>query len=281
MKQQNHKKYAIIGAGIATTALTAALLWGNCAITVTNYTLTCSKLPEAFEHYRIVQVSDLHNTAFGKDNQTLLKKIQEAKPDMIVITGDLIDSRRTNLEIALAFAACAVEIAPCYYVAGNHESRIDAFPELREGLEELGVQILANEWLSIEKDGQYIQIAGIFDPKFYAQEVKPEVVQKLLAKALPPDGYTILLAHRPEYFDVYAEQGVDLVFCGHAHGGQMRLPIVGGLYAPGQGVLPTYDAGVFQQNNTTMVVSRGLGNSLFPLRVNNRPELVVMELRCE
>lgn len=281
MKQQNHKKYAIIGAGIATTALTAALLWGNCAITVTNYTLTSSKLPEAFEHYRIVQVSDLHNTAFGKDNQTLLKKIQEAKPDSIVITGDLIDSRRTNLEVALAFAACAVEIAPCYYVAGNHESRIDAFPELREGLEELGVQILANEWLSIEKDGQYIQIAGIFDPKFYAQEVKPEVVQKLLTKALPPDGYTILLAHRPEYFDVYAEQGVDLVFCGHAHGGQMRLPVVGGLYAPGQGVLPTYDAGLFQQKDTTMVVSRGLGNSLFPLRVNNRPELVVVELRCE
>ena len=240
-------------------------LWGNTALTVTKYTVR-NHIPAEFSGLTIAQVSDLHNTEFGKGNRKLLRLLEESQPDLIFLTGDLLDSRRTDLETAVAFAAEAAKIAPTYYAPGNHEARLpEEYAALKESLANAGVGILENESLTLSRQDSDITITGLADPDF-----------GIPWTGLASDAYQIVLSHRPELLETYAQQGFPLVFTGHAHGGQFRLPFVGGLYAPHQGFLPEYDAGVFTQGNTTMVVSRGLGNSLFPLRIFNRPELVVI-----
>ena len=200
---------------------------------------------------------------------------------MIAITGDLIDSRNTEIDTALQFAREAVKIAPCYYVTGNHESRIDDFDQLKAGLETLGVKVLDNKRLILQKGNDEITLIGVSDPKFMTRKIEEEdeiMRQCLTQLSEEADTYRILLSHRPEMFDLYKQMGIDLVLSGHAHGGQFRLPFVGGLVAPNQGFFPKYDAGQFIEENTTMIVSRGVGNSIVPFRINNPPELVVVEL---
>lgn len=246
-------------------------LWGNTALMVTKHTVSNEKIPDAFDDFKIVQVSDLHNAEFGENNEKLLALLEETQPDMIAITGDLVDSRRTDLEIAVAFAAEAVKLAPTYYVPGNHEARLpEEYAALKTALSDLGVVVLENESLLLEKETACITLTGLMDPDFGDPSAAlPE---------LTSENYQVVLSHRPELLALYAEYGLDLVFTGHAHGGQFRLPFIGGLFAPHQGFFPKYDSGVFTQDHTQMVVSRGLGNSLFPLRFNNRPELIVVTL---
>ena len=178
----------------------------------------------------------------------------------------------------------AVEIAPCYYVTGNHEMRVpDAFATLLAGLEEAGVTVLRNQSLELEKDGDTITLLGVDDPDFTYMSYslgQDSVVDSTLKEITPEDEseFTLLLSHRPELFDVYEDNNIDLVLSGHAHGGQFRLPFVGGLYAPHQGVLPEYDSGLYSDNGTNLIVSRGIGNSLFPLRLFNPPEVILVEL---
>ena len=143
--------------------------------------------------------------------------------------------------------------------------------------------MLENQKVQITKDGENITLMGIQDPSFRtdylfgdAESVSRQAITSLQNKS---DGFTVLLSHRPELFELYVDTGVDLVFSGHAHGGQFRLPFVGGLVAPNQGFFPKYDAGQFTEENTTMIVSRGVGNSIIPFRINNPPELVVVELK--
>ena len=258
------------------------LLWANRALEQTTYSISSEKLPDAFEGFRIVHISDLHNTEFGQDNEKLLKMVAVAKPDLIAITGDVIDSRRTDMDIAFRFVQEAAKIAPCYYVTGNHESRLDDYDRLKDGLQERGVVILEDGSVNMERDGAVIRVLGVDDPAF-VPVYSPEEISALMdvkLRNIQPDNeiFTILLSHRPELFDVYVQHGLNLVLTGHAHGGQVRMPWIGGLYMPGQGLFPEYDAGMFAENGTTMIISRGLGNSAFPLRVNNRPEVVVIEL---
>ena len=258
------------------------LLWANRALEQTTYSISSEKLPDAFEGFRIVHISDLHNTEFGQDNEKLLKMVAVAKPDLIAITGDVIDSRRTDMDIAFRFVQEAAKIAPCYYVTGNHESRLDDYDRLKDGLQERGVVILEDGSVNMERDGAVIRVLGVDDPAF-VPVYSPEEISALMdvkLRNIQPDNeiFTILLSHRPELFDVYVQHGLNLVLTGHAHGGQVRMPWIGGLYMPGQGLFPEYDAGMFVENGTTMIISRGLGNSAFPLRVNNRPEVVVIEL---
>ena len=261
--------------GLAVLALTGWILWGNLSIQCTELQVQSGNLPAAFAGYTIAQVSDLHNAELGAGNARLLEKLRQAEPDLIALTGDLVDSRRTDLECALAFVREAVQIAPVYYVTGNHESRIADYPALEAAMEQAGVTILRNEAAEIERDGETIAIVGLDDPSFSEEEHTAGILQALM----PADGaFTLLLSHRPELFDTYVACGAELVLSGHAHGGQFRLPVIGGLFAPDQGVFPTYDAGAYSEGNTTMVVSRGLGNSLFPFRVNNNPELVLITL---
>lgn len=256
--------------------------WENQALMVNTYRIDSSNLPEAFDGFRIAQISDLHNCQMGKNNGKLISMLQAEEPDIIVITGDMIDSRQTDVDIALHLAGELVQIAPCYYVSGNHEARVSEYDSLKAGLIELGVTVLENAKVTIELSGAKITLAGVADPSFktdYLQGDDVTVMSSILTELLAEeDGYTILLSHRPELFEVYAEHNVDLVFSGHAHGGQFRIPFIGGLIAPNQGMFPKYDAGIYEEENTTMVVSRGIGNSIVPFRINNRPEIVLVEL---
>ena len=248
------------------------------------YTISSRELPDAFDGYRIAQVSDLHNAEFGGGNQRLLDMLREAEPDMIAITGDLIDSRKTNIAVAMAFAEKAVRIAPCYYVSGNHEARVSEYLELKAGLEAAGVTVLDDARVEIEIYGKIITVIGVNDPSFHADYLTSNaaVMDRKLSELSSEDaGFTILLSHRPELFDTYVAHDMDLVLAGHAHGGQFRLPLIGGLIAPNQGLFPKYDDGLYSEGNTNMIVSRGLGNSIIPFRFNNRPEVVLLELKSQ
>lgn len=276
----------IIGLIVAAICLIAWIVWDNGRIVVTSYEINSKRLPEAFDGYRIVHVSDLHNDEFGEKNEKLLAKIKEQKPDMIAITGDLLDSRRTDIEKALNFVKGAAAIAPCYYVTGNHESRMPKeYMELEKGMRDAGVIVLRDKTTVIEKDGEQIAVLGIDDPRFVVATDKVEKMERILRETLtelkkdvPKDAFTLLLSHRPELFDLYCEQDMDVVLSGHVHGGQFRLPFIGGIIGPGQGILPDYDAGLYTEGNTNMILSRGLGQSIVPFRINNPPELVVITL---
>ena len=269
----------LITAAVLVPALLIWLLWANSSPAATQVAVASGALPEAFEGFKIAHVSDLHNAVFGRENEKLLSLIRAAEPDIIAITGDLIDSRHTDIDSALAFVEAAAEIAPVYYVTGNHESRLD-FDEIEPRLIAAGARVLRNEAEDIGRGGERIRLAGIDDPSFIRTGGTAEERAAAELEQLGDGGgtFTVLLAHRPELVEVYAEYGAGLVLSGHAHGGQVRLPLLGGLYAPGQGLLPEYDSGLYSLGETQMVVSRGLGNSVAPLRVNNRPELVIVTL---
>lgn len=275
------KKTLCVLAGIF-LVLIVWTVWGNTALERNTYTIRSPELPDVFDGYRIAQVSDLHNAEFGDRNQRLLEMLREAEPDMIAMTGDLIDSQKTDLAVALAFAKEAVQIAPCYYVLGNHEARVSEYPELKAGLENAGVTVLDDAQVKIETSGESITVIGVNDPSFHADYLTGDAAvidQKLSELATEDTGFTILLSHRPELFDTYVSHDIDLVLSGHAHGGQFRLPLIGGLVAPNQGLFPKYDDGLYSEGNTNMIVSRGLGNSIIPFRFNNRPEVVLIELK--
>lgn len=271
-----------VGIAILLLALIIWTAWGNTAMELNTYTVSSEALPDVFDGYRIAHVSDLHNAEMGDGNEKLLAMLREAEPDIIAITGDMIDSRNTNIAVALAFAEKAMQIAPCYYVTGNHEARVSEYDDLKAGLEAYGVVVLENERMQIETSGEFITILGVDDPSFDTDylfgDAATVVSSKFAELAAEEDGFTVLLSHRPELFDTYVDSGMNLVLSGHAHGGQFRLPFVGGLVAPNQGLFPKYDSGLFTEGSTNMIVSRGIGNSILPFRFNNRPEVILIEL---
>ena len=280
------KKFIFLAVvAIVLVVLVIWIAWGNTALELNTYTVSSAKLPPSFDGYRIAHVSDLHNAEMGKDNEKLLTMLRDADPDMIAITGDLIDSRNTDIEVALQFIREAVKIAPCYYVTGNHEARVNEYGELKAGMDAAGVTVLEDAKFKISIDGETIMLIGINDPSYQTDylfgDAQTVVDTKLTELHSDSDGYTILLSHRPELFDTYADHGIDLVLSGHAHGGQFRLPFIGGLVAPNQGLFPEYDAGIYTEGNTNMFVSRGVGNSILPFRINNRPEVILIELQAE
>lgn len=278
------KKRFIVTLAILLILLMIWTIWGNTALELNKHAIKSSKIPREFDGFKIAQISDLHNAQMGDANEKLLAMIKEADPDIIAITGDMIDSRRMDIQVALDFAKEAIKIAPCYYVNGNHELRVLEYEELKEGLEDLGVIILENAKATITKEDESLTIIGLSDPSLesgYIYTEEGEVLNLYLNKlSKRDDNYKILLSHRPEYFELYFEAGMDLVLSGHAHGGQIRLPFVGGVIAPHQGFFPEYDGGLYIKEETNMIVSRGIGNSLFPLRFNNRPEVVLIELQA-
>ena len=256
-------------------------IWGNVTVGVTHYTIKNGRLPEAFQGFKIAMVSDFHNAGFANDNSRLIEMIKKEDPDIIAITGDLVDSSRTDIDTSIRFVSRLSEIAPCYYITGNHESWIgDKLKELEEKLIAENVIILHNEHVLLERDSEKIQLAGIDDPDFIDRDtfVQESIEKRQIEETGLNEGYTILLSHRPETFKAYVDEKIDLVLAGHAHGGQFRLPFVGGLIAPNQGFFPKYDAGVYRQDSTAMIVSRGIGNSIIPVRIGNRPEIVIVEL---
>ena len=282
MTVKKKKFIFLVVVAIVLVVLVIWIAWGNTALELNTYTVSSAKLPPSFDGYRIAHVSDLHNAEMGKDNEKLLTMLRDADPDMIAITGDLIDSRNTDVEVALQFIREAVKIAPCYYVTGNHESRISEYSVLKAGMETAGVVILEDARTEISLGGETITLIGVNDPSFRTNDLSGDSVTVMDAKLTQLHGddneFTILLSHRPELFDTYVQNNIDLVLSGHAHGGQLRLPFIGGLVAPHQGMFPEYDAGIYTEENTNMIVSRGVGNSIFPFRINNRPEVLLIEL---
>ena len=251
---------------------------------VSHYAYKSAEVPQEFVGFRVVQISDLHNAAFGKENVKLLAKIRELEPDMVVLTGDLVDSSHTNIGVALAFAERVAADYPTYYVTGNHEVWLEEEERLTllEGLEKAGVVCLSDEYVEIERGDSSITLIGLKDEGLGGMKLK--VAEKTTGEPMlttgndDMGGLQILLAHEPQYIENYSKYNVDLVLSGHAHGGQVRLPFISGLVAPGQGFFPKYAEGVHEVNDTTMIVSRGLGNSIVPVRVFNRPEIVCVEL---
>ena len=259
-------------------------IWGNVTAGVTRYTVTSNRLPHSFDGYKIAVVSDLHNAQFGNNNSQLVEKIKKEYPDIIAITGDLVDSNRTDIEIAIQLVSQLTEIAPCYYVTGNHEAWIkEQYMELEKGLIAEDVVILHDNVIQLTKDSEAIQIAGLDDPDFTDSDtyIQESMLQTRISNMSLSNEYCILLSHRPETFEAYVSEEVDLVLSGHAHGGQFRVPLIGGIIAPNQGLFPEFDAGKYIKNNTIMIVSRGIGNSIIPIRFNNRPEIVIVELISE
>ncbi len=252
----------------------AFCLWQNTWLTVTKYDFTHSEIPVAFDGYRIVQISDLHNATFGKENARLLAEIESLEPDCIVITGDIVDTNRTDIPTALHFVAQAVTLAPVYYITGNHEVMLSGSERARlcDGIQDAGALLLADEAVTLMQEGEDILLVGLCDEGLGGGNLR------MLSESLDPDRFQILLAHEPQYFDDFCASGAELVLTGHAHGGQFRLPFFGGLYAPDQGILPEFSEGIHTSGDTSMIVSRGIGNSAFPLRLFNFPEIICIEL---
>ena len=281
MRKKRSVKYSI---ALLLLLLVSWTVWGNVTVGVTHYTVASHRLPEAFEHYRIAVVSDLHNAEFGKGNSRLIEQIEKEKPDLIAITGDIVDANRTDLEVAVGLVHRLTKIAPCYYVTGNHEAWLEKeiYQELEKKLLAEGVVIFHDSVMQLTRNGSAVQVAGLEDPDFTDRDssIQESILRTKLGNMGLSDAYCILLSHRPETFEAYVAQGIDLVLCGHAHGGQFRLPFIGGIVAPNQGLFPEFDGGRYTKNNTVMVVSRGIGNSIIPVRFNNRPEIVVIDLAC-
>ena len=269
---------------LAALLLVASFTAGQLRLSVSRYDCPVAGLPDDFEGYRIVQLSDLHGASFGKENRRLVDRVRRENPDIIVLTGDFIEDAG-DLPVTGRLLPELTKIAPCYFVSGNHEVRHKKLDEYKEIVASCGVTVLdgthtkmAISALSTEPD-----IYGFDDVTAY-KDITEQIahMEQTTQNYHFEESFNVLLVHRPEYIEQYAKLGFDLVLCGHAHGGQWRIPgVLNGIYAPGQGLFPKYDGGLYTKDDTNMVVSRGVGNSLFPFRVNNRPEIVLVELRGE
>lgn len=258
-------------------------------IDLTKLNIEDNYLPESFNGCRILHVSDLHNCDFGDRQEKLIQLSRQQKPDYIFITGDMIDQYHAGMKQACLYIRGLIKIAPVFYVTGNHEWEIQE--EVRRAffsfLRRSGVVILHDEIVELKKEESSIQLIGIDDP--YAAlrklgKIDDSLFAKYFLKRLSilnqrkKGMYTILLSHRPEFINYYSKVKINLVFSGHAHGGQFRLPILGSVLAPHQGFFPKYAEGIICKEDTSMIVSRGLGDSLFPVRIGNFPELLLVTL---
>lgn len=243
---------------------------------ISRYEVNSKKLPESFDGFKIVQLSDLHGAEFGEDGMELVEKVKELEPDIIALTGDFVTDEG-DLAAVEKLAARLVKLCPVYFVSGNHEFGSGLAIKVRNILERAGVKYLSNEYLTISRGEDEILLGGVEDPLAYADMLSPdELAQKMNDAA--PDAFKILLGHRNYWMTEYPELPVDLIFCGHAHGGLIRIPGVGGLIGTDRRLFPDFDAGEYNNGRYTLIVSRGLGNSVPIPRVFNRPEIVCVEL---
>ena len=243
---------------------------------ISRYEVKSQKLPESFDGFKIVQLSDLHGAEFGEDGMGLVEKVKELEPDIIALTGDFVTDEG-DLAAVEKLAARLAELCPVYFISGNHEFGSGLAVKVRNILERAGVKYLSNEYLTISRGEDGILLGGVEDPLAYADMLSPdELAQKMNDAA--PDAFKILLGHRNYWMTEYPELPVDLIFCGHAHGGLIRIPGVGGLIGTDRRLFPDFDAGQFNNGRYTLIVSRGLGNSVSIPRIFNRPEIVCVEL---
>lgn len=271
-----------ICAGIAVAAGTGAFLkWQNQGIRTTKYIYSGCDVPAGFRGFRIVHISDFHNDRHLGNRTAKLTKARQ--PDIIALTGDLFDCRKPDLDCGIALVKQLLEIAPVYYVRGNHEARIDDTDCTTALLEKMGVKVVENSKLTLERNGDSITLMGAKDPRFYHSGKKGEngadnFRQRLTVMTENDSSFKLLLSHRPEFIHTYSNNRINLALTGHAHGGQFGIPFTDyGVFVPNQGVFPPYAAGMKRMGDTTVIISRGIGNSAFPFRLFNRPEVVTVE----
>ena len=255
--------------------------WLDSNLQTVVYSVKAPEAPASFNGFKIAQISDLHDHEVGENNETLINMLREAEPDIIVFTGDMVDGRSEDFTVMLNLADEAIKIAPCYYVSGNHEVSNKDYAVLHACLTVRGVNILDNEVKTLEINGEKVNLIGVKDPTQYHEyynDDNREAMKATLSELVPSTGYNILLSHRPELFDVYAEAGIDLAITGHTHGGQIRIPGIGGVYSNDQGLFPAYDRGLFTKDGVTMIVNPGIADTKSIARFYNPPEISVIEL---
>lgn len=266
-------------------ALAAGVFWfrWQCWGVQTTHTVAeLSGLPAGFDGYRIAHLSDLHGHEYGEDSRELVERVARENPDLIVITGDLID-QKSQLDMVPALARGLSAVAPTYYVTGNHEWALGSktVKELKALLGESGVTVLSNRWEAVERNGDRLALAGVDDPNGYADQTTPEELYAWIQED-SPGLFTLLLAHRNDRFPQYAAAGYGFVLSGHGHGGIVRLPFLGGLIGTNRRLFPQWTSGLYAQGDSVLFVSRGLGNNTVPFqgfRIFNRPELAVVTLK--
>ena len=254
--------------------LAALVLDSRLRLTTTEYSLDFANLPREFDGFRVVQLSDVHGAVFGAGNVRLLRAVAAAEPDLIALTGELAD-QYTDLEELDHLLAGLTEIAPVYYVSGNHEWSEGLLAPLQALFQDRGVRYLRNEYLSLERAGARIVLAGVEDPNGWRDMPRPDALAARIRESYPTD-FLLLLGHRNDFLEKYPELPVDLVLCGHAHGGVIRIPGLGGLLGTDRGLFPDYTAGVYAGESYQMLVSRGLGRMRGIPRIFNNPEVVVV-----
>lgn len=260
-------------------------------IDISKYEVQSKKIPKEFDGFKILQLSDLHNRKFNKNNTKLIKKIEKQNPDIIVITGDMVSSNSKNFNVFFDFIKGLNNKYPIYYIFGNHEQRLSIEKQalIVGKLKEYGVKVLNNNSEIITKGNAHIQMYGLQqtlvyynnylkNKKIYSYEKKE--IENVFHK-IDDKKFNILLTHNPLYFETYEKWGADLIFAGHVHGGVVKIPFVGGLLSPERKFFPKYSGGEYIINDSKMVVSRGLGYSTINLRVLNNPEICVVELKSE
>ena len=263
---------------ITVPALAAAagayICYENFTFGVTRLEALSPRLPPEFEGFAVALVSDVHGARFGRRLAAVLDSLA---PDMVAVAGDLLDSYHPRPRAALALVRDMLRVCPVYFVPGNHEARLRGlYPSFAGELRASGAVVLHDECAELRRGGARILVRGLADPSFIPGS--PPFSPAALPKASPSGPYTLLISHRPERFGEYCAAGVDLALCGHAHGGQVRLPLAGPLFAPHQGLFPVGPAALCSAGGTQMAVSRGLGSSRLRLRMNNRPELLLIRL---
>ena len=270
------------------TLMTAALIfalylrWENATLQTTCFHREFPDLPAGFDGCRIAVLSDLHGTEFGAGNQQLFDAVAAQSPEYIFYLGDLEDRFRGSQDgFAKTAAAGLSAIAPTYYITGNHEWALGNVKELKECLEENGVTVLSNRYVTLERNGDTVILAGIDDPNGYADQKTPEELASELY-AQQGDPFWMLLAHRNNLFrSRYSLLGADLVLSGHGHGGIWRLPFTDGLVGNDANLFPSYMAGFYEENGSLLFTTRGLGNSGSSFRFLNRPEVAILTLHTK
>lgn len=260
-------------------ALMAYFLYGNYHLVTTEYEYASVEVSEEMDGYTIVQISDLHNQLFGIGDSRLMKDIKAAEPDIIVVTGDVVDMSHTSFKLAEVFFEGAVKIAPVYYISGNHEKwladiRKDDYNQFIQDIQAMGVNCIDDQTI----DMQGFTLAGVSE---WSLGGEINVANDASQAASKENDLVVMLAHEPGYLSDYSKAGADIVLTGHNHGGQIVVPGKGGLISSDFEFFPELCEGVHTEGETAMFISRGLGNSLFPVRINNYPEIVKVVLRKE
>lgn len=255
----------------------------NNVIEVSNYEVSFENLPKEFDGTVILHVSDLHSKVFGIDNEQLYAKIREIDPDYIMISGDMVNASDTNFDVFYDFAE---EVGPkyeCYYIVGNHELALSNkdYNTIMKTITDFGIKVLDNETVTLTKNGESVKLHGMwYNYRYYFDEdFTLEAMNKIMGEEA--EAFDILLTHNPKDFEVYAKWGAEIILTGHVHGGMVRLPGIGAVFAPERTLFPKYSEAVYSIDNSQMVVSRGLGRGMTGFRLFNKPELGVVVLRAK